>query len=87
MAKGITTSGFKFEVKDAVLDDMRLIELMSQSIKNPMVFPELIEKLLGAEQKEALYKHLESEDGRVPVKAIADAVTDIFNSFGETGKN
>lgn len=87
MAKGITQNGFAFEIKDEVLDDMRLIELMAKSMENPMIFPNLIEKLLGSEQKDALYKHLENEDGRVPVKAIADAVTDIFNQLGETGKN
>lgn len=87
MAKGRTASGFEFEVKDEVLDDMRLIRLMNQAMKNPVYFPDLIERLLGQEQAEALYSFLESEDGRVPLKAVSDAVADIFNSLGDTGKN
>lgn len=86
MAK-VTAKGFECEVKDEVLDDMRLIELMSETMENPVHFPKLAEKLLGKEQKEALYQHLETDDGRVPVKAIAEAVTDIFNALGSTGKN
>lgn len=87
MAEGRTASGFEFEVKDEVLDDMRLIRLMNQAMKNPVYFPDLIERLLGQEQAEALYSSLETEDGRVPLKAVSDAVTDIFNSLGDTGKN
>ncbi len=86
MAK-VTVKGFECEVKDDALDDMRLIDLMADAMDNPIYFPKLIGKLLGQEQKEALYKHLESESGRVPVKDVMEVVQTIFEALGDTGKN
>ena len=43
--------------------------------------------VLGDEQKERLYKSLENETGRVPVKVAMDALMEIFNRLGEEGKN
>ena len=42
--------------------------------------------LLG-ENKKALYDYLRTEDGRVPVAEISKSIKEIFESFGESGKN
>lgn len=85
--KGVTSSGFEFEIDDAVIDDMELIDAIADSMgDNPLAFSQVCTKLLGMEQKKKLYDHVR-ENGRVPVEKISTEITDIFNSFGETGKN
>ena len=86
--KGKTSSGFEYEVDAAVLDDMELIDALSETLdENPVSFSVVCTKLLGKDQKKRLYAHLRNEEGRVPVQAVSEAIADIFNSFGEAGKN
>ncbi|MBQ6221629.1 MAG: hypothetical protein IJJ44_03355 [Solobacterium sp.] len=85
--KGRTNKGFEFEVKDNAVDDMRLIEAMSEIDRNPLAFTKVCRLLLGDEQKERLYQFLEREDGTVPVKDVSETVTEIINLLGEEGKN
>lgn len=86
--KGVTRSGFDFTIDQDLLDDMELIELLAEAMgENPFVFPKVIEKLLGKEQKQALYAFLKEKDGRVSVKTVGEAVADMFAAAGEPGKN
>ena len=87
MYKGRTSTGFEFEVADTALDNMELIEVMSEVEDNPLLFTKVVTMLLGKEQKKALYDSLRREDGTVPVKAVSEAVTEIFSLMGEAGKN
>ena len=85
--KGITASGFEFEIDDAVINDMELIDAIADSMDdNPLAFSKVCAKLLGSEQRKKLYDHVR-ENGRVPLEKISTEITDIFNSFGDTGKN
>jgi hypothetical protein len=87
MYKGKTSFGFEFEIPETALDNMELIEIMSEVEDNPLLFTKVVNLLLGKEQKKALYDHLRREDGTVPIKAVSEAVTEIFNLLGEIGKN
>lgn len=85
--KGKTESGFEYEIDSIVVDDMEFIDMLVESMDdNPLAFSVLCTKLLGADQKKALYNHLRT-DGRVPIESVSAAIADIFKAFGDTGKN
>jgi hypothetical protein len=77
MTKGKLDNGFEFEIDERNLDDMRFIEDLAAMDDNPLIMPRVFEKMLGKEQKEALYKHLE-KDGRVSIADFSAAITEIF---------
>lgn len=88
MLKGTTSSGFKFEVSEDVLDNMELVDTLAEmQDDNPLEVSKVVRIVLGPEQRLALYEHLRTEDGRVPVMAVSEAIMDIFNAFGQKGKN
>ena len=81
--KGKTSKGFKFEIKDEALDNMELVECMADVDKNPLLFPKICNMILGEEQKKALYDFYRTEDGRVPIDDISNAIQEIFGSSDE----
>ena len=86
--KGTLENGFVYEVDENVLDDMRLVDANAEAEgENPLKVSKVVTMVLGDEQKERLYKSLENETGRVPVKVAMDALMEIFNRLGEEGKN
>lgn len=87
MINGKTKSGFEFRLEENVLDNMELLELMVEIQNgNPAALMPSLTMILGKEQKQALYNHLRTPDGRVPVKAVAEAFAEIA-AFAKTGKN
>lgn len=85
--KGQTSHNFEYEIDSECLDDMEMLELLSEMIDNPMYLPKVCEKLLGKEQKKRLYDHYRDESGRVPVSEISTAIDEMFKGIGNTGKN
>ncbi|MEJ8751668.1 hypothetical protein WKS98_03405 [Lagierella sp. ICN-221743] len=79
MTKGITKSGFKFTLLEEVLDDMELLDLISEVDENPLLLPKLIERLLGEKQKKRLYDHCRDDKGRVSSTRISDELVEIFS--------
>lgn len=87
MIKGTTASGFGFHLNDNVLDNMELLELMIEVQNgNPAALIPSLKMILGDEQRKALYDHLRTEDGRVPVAAVAAAFAEIVKTVKQ-GKN
>lgn len=78
-----TDSGFKCKIDETVLDDMRFLELIATLDENPLNLPAFLEKFLGEKQKEKLYKHIETKDGRVPITALQDILAEIMTKAGE----
>lgn len=89
MIKGKTESGFEFELHDDVMDNMELVELMVDinTSGNPVAMGNAMTAMLGAKQKKALYDHLRTEDGRVPVSKVSMAFVDVIKAAKEKGKN
>lgn len=87
MLNGKTKSGFEYSIDPQVLDNMELLDAIAEIENNPLAVSKVVGMVLSAEQRKALYDHLRTPDGRVPVKAVSDAVTDIFGSCGQQGKN
>lgn len=79
MIKGITKTGFKFTLLEEVLDDMELLDLISEVDENPLLLPKLIEKLLGEKQKKRLYDHCRDDKGRVSSTSISNELVEIFS--------
>ena len=87
MTKVTTASGFAAVIDEAVLDDMELLDmLMETSGDNVRHLPAILGKLLGAEDKQRLYDHVRTAEGRVPYAAIDRELTEIFSSI-RGGKN
>lgn len=77
MTKGTLDSGFEFEIDETRLDDMRFLEDLAAMDENPLLMPRVIERMLGKEQKERLYTHLE-KDGKVSIADFSAAISEIF---------
>lgn len=88
MVTGTTKSGFSFEVDEKTADNMELLEILEEMSNNDILaMSKACKIILGDEQKKALYKHLRTEDGRVPVESVSEAVADVLNALGGKGKN
>ena len=83
MIDGTTTTGFAFHVDEANANDMRFVEALAELKESVLAYPKVIEMLLGKEQKESLYKHLEDENGRVPLEAMEAAFEEIMSASTE----
>lgn len=88
MISGKTDSGFVFDIEEAVLDDMELLdELIELDNGNVLKIGATVEKILGKDGKKKLYDHVRNENGRVPAELISQELIAIFNAIGNAGKN
>ncbi len=87
MVRGITESGFEYELEDGVLDDYELLETLCAIDKGDYSnITTMVDTLLGTKQREALKAHLRAETGRVSAKAVLKEVMEIFRNTKQ-GKN
>lgn len=87
MIKGTLKCGWDFCIDEKKLDDMEILDALSEAEENPLMFSKVCKKILGEKQREKLYDHLREETGNVPVEAVVEAVIEIINFSGEEGKN
>lgn len=80
MIKGITKSGFKFEISDKALDDFELLELMANVDSNALLVPKIFEKLLGTKQKENLIEFMKKRDGYASTEKMSKILEEILLS-------
>ena len=75
---GKTKSGFEFQIDEEALDDYELLEelAMVDRGKTGKVVG-VLERLLGAEQKDKLKEHLR-KDGKVSAKKMFSELKEIF---------
>ncbi len=92
--KTITTeSGFKCKVNEDQLDDMRLFDALID-MDAPTATPfqklhavkEVILLLLGEEQREKLYQHLEEKHGKAKTALVAMEIKDILSHLNDDKK-
>ena len=80
-------SGLVLELDEKVMDNMELVDTLAEaSEEDPLAVSKMVRLILGNEKRK-LYDSLRTEDGRVPVEAVSIALKEIFESFGEKGKN
>lgn len=78
--------GFECTIDDVVLDDIALVDLLADYENNPLLIGKVAKGVFG-KNTNALYEHVKTEDGRVPIQSITDAVEQAFNALGEEAKN
>lgn len=78
MIKGTLDNGFEFEIDENGINDMRFVDILAGVEENPLLFSKAATMMLGAEQKERLYKHLEDENGHVNVEKFGKCITEII---------
>ncbi|MGP1411476.1 hypothetical protein [Peptoanaerobacter stomatis] len=78
--KGVTKSGFEYELSKDRLNNFELIEIFAEVDNNPLLLPKALTLLLGAEQKQRLYDHLRTSDDIVPADLVGQEIAEIFNS-------
>lgn len=84
MIAGRTKSGFEFQLDENAMNNMELIEGLAAVDQGDITaLPKVLVKLLGSETKEALYNHVRSEDGRVPIDLLVEEVKEIFSASKE----
>lgn len=87
MIKGVTKSGFHYEVDPNTMNDMELVDVLADDTKDDAFrMSHVVKKLLPGNQRKALYDHVR-QNGRVPVDAVVAEVEEIFAALGNTGKN
>lgn len=79
MVKGVTRSGFQFEISEDAANDMELLEdLVDLDAGKLTALVPVFRRILG-DQKQALYDHLrDPETGRVPMDKAQEEILDIF---------
>ena len=81
-------NGFQLTVDEVALNDMEMLDAIAEAqSEDPLRISFVIKKLLGNEQRKKLYDFLRDESGKVPIDAVTEAVTEVFNALGEEGKN
>lgn len=95
MKQGTTSTGFVFSFDEQNANDMHVLQHVHSMI-DPEATPldrtsaliNLPIMLLGKEQTDALYRHLEAlHDGRVPPAELERELTEIMKGGGEELKN
>lgn len=79
---GTTSSGFDFKVDVRAAKDFILGATIRkyQKTKDAMLLYDVINRLLGDEQEEALCRHVADEDGYVSGDKVNDEVTEIMEA-------
>lgn len=78
-----TASGFEAEVDDIVIDDLAFLDLICDLDEgDTRAYRRLINKLLAEKDRERLYDHVSTEDGRIPLSAINTELTEIIKGIG-----
>ena len=87
MLTGTTRSGFCYEIEDAQLDNMELLDALAEADAGSLLaVSRVCDLLLGKEQKRKLYDHCRTDRGNVPTALIRDELLDIIQGQDE-GKN
>lgn len=85
--QGTTESGFDWSITEERLDDYELLEVLHRIDTGEYgLVPEMVDKLLGEEQRDSLKEHLRTKDGRVSTTGMVSEVMEIFQSTSQ-GKN
>ena len=75
------------QIDPDIRDDVELFEaLCDLDDKNYLALARIVKRLLGDEQKSALYDWLRGENGRVRLTDVSAAIAEIFAQLGDSTK-
>lgn len=85
--KGVTKSGFVFELEDEAFNDYEILEQLRAVDKGDLTaIVDVVDTLFSEEQKNALKEHLRDKNGRVGMTEMIQEVAEILQTSQE-GKN
>lgn len=87
MIEGRTKSGFAYAIDDDNVDQEFLDALSEAEDGDPLKVSKALRLLLGDEQRKKLYDHLRNDKGKVPIKNVMEAFTEILANDGAASKN
>lgn len=77
----VTNTGFSCVIDESTLNDMELLEDLAAIDKGDLArLPGAVERMLGADQKKALYDHVRAGK-RVPIDRVAEELGEIIASL------
>ena len=80
--QGKTESGFEFKISKERLDDIELIDALETFDREGYGLSNVLNRLLGVEQKKALYDHVRSKDGIAKASDVIPLVSEIIELCG-----
>ena len=84
MLKGLSASGFEFEIDEEVLDDWEMLELLQEIDEGKIgKLAKAIVFLLGQRQYEKLKNFIKARDGKIKASVMIDEFTSIMNAEKE----
>jgi hypothetical protein len=75
--------GATYTVEAAAFGDYRTFRLLSKVEKNPAVIPDILDRLLGEDQHEALIDATEDDGGHVSTERIGEFLKALFEAAGQ----
>ena len=87
MVRGVTRSGFEFEVAEDIGNDMELFEALCELDGGDARALVPVCRIVLGGQKKALYEHLRALHGRVPVDKAAEEIADILGAVKDGKKS
>ena len=76
--RGVTKSGFAFELEDEAFNDYEILEQLRAVDKGDLTaIVDVVNTLFSEEQKNALKEHLSDKHGRVGMKEMIQEVAEI----------
>ncbi len=81
MRQVTTKSGFCLEIEEERLNNMELLDALAALDEGDITaLSTALRLLLTREQKKALYDHLRTPGGTVPIEAVTETLQEIFES-------
>ena len=88
MLTGTTSSGFNWQIAEDALDDMELLDALTELDKGRLeAVSGVCLHLLGKPQRTALYAHLRDENGRVRISAVTNELGEIMTGLRDGKKS
>ena len=88
MLTGTTSSGFNWQIEEDALDDMELLDALSEIDGGKLdAVSAACLHLLGKEQRAALYDHRRDERGRVRISDVSNELGEILLALNEGPKS
>lgn len=87
MIEGKTKSGFTYSIEDDNVDQEFLDALSEAEDGDSLKVSKALRLLLGEDQRKRLYDYLRNDKGKVPIKDVMEAFSDILANDGTGAKN
>ena len=78
--RGVTSTGFAFEITKERLENYELLEVIAEVDTNPAVLPKVVKLMLD------LKNHVRTADGIVPLDKMGAEISEIFTSQNQLKK-